>query len=178
MRHCIRACFGRVMLSPLEMKDIEELRCLRNRERKWFVHSEEIDSEEQRIWYAKYLETPNDYMFSISQLNNLSTFIGAVALYNVNKESNTCEFGRIIINSLNIPERGLGYDATLCACEIGFEELGMKTILLELFCDNIKAIKTYKRAGFINDTEQDGIIKMVLEKDRFDEIMKKEKEDL
>ena len=37
---------------------------------------------------------------------------------------------------------------TKAACAVAFDYLNVKSIKLEVFKDNISAIKTYKRAGF------------------------------
>ena len=46
-------------------------------------------------------------------------------------------------------EKGIGFQITKCCCDIGFEKLGMNMIYLEVFSDNIPALKTYLKVGFI-----------------------------
>lgn len=103
-------------------------------------------------------------MFSVSEVNRPNIFIGAVALYNFNIERKTCEFGRIIVDHNNTYEEGLGLEATICACKIGFEYFEFQNVFLEVFRENIAAIKTYQKAGFIACSEINGIIKMCLKK--------------
>ena len=167
MKHRLIRCFSHVILQPLEEKDIEPLRLLRNCERKWFNNSEEIDRETQQLWFKKYLQTENDYMFSVSEVKRPDLFIGAVALYNFNNEEQTCEFGRIVIDGDAATEKGLGFDTTVCACKIGFEQLGLQKIVLEVLSDNIRAVKTYHKAGFLIYGEANRMLKMELMKDKF-----------
>lgn len=167
MLHNLSNTARRVVLVPLQHRDVEALRILRNGERKWFIYSEEIDRETQQLWFEKYLQTENDYMFSVSEVKRPDFFIGAAALYNFNDDKKTCEFGRIVIDRDAATEKGLGLDTTICACKIGFEQLGMQKIVLEVFSDNIRAVKTYQKAGFITHCEANGILKMELIKDKF-----------
>ena len=77
-------------------------------------------------------------------------WIGAVGIYNLNKETGMAEFGRLVIDGDIVNERGLGTDTTICASEIAFSILNIKTLILEVYADNIAAIKTYSRSGFKN----------------------------
>jgi len=167
MLHNLSNKYGRVMLGPLKYCHIESLRNLRNRERKWFIYSDEIDCKTQRLWFEKYLKTENDYFFSVSEIKRPDFFIGAVALYNFINDGKACEFGRIVIDRDATTEKGLGFDTTVCACRIGFEQLGVQKIMLEVFSDNISAMKTYLRAGFIVNEKEYGnkLLKMELLKD-------------
>ncbi|WP_407306652.1 GNAT family N-acetyltransferase [Desulfosporosinus sp. SB140] len=167
MNHRLTKCFGRVILRPLAEKDVELLRLLRNRERKWFIYSEEIDQKTQQLWFKKYLKTEDDYMFSVSEVKRPDLIIGMVGLYNFNNMEKTCEFGRIVIDQDTRTEKGLGFDTTVCACKIGFEILGMQRIILEVFMDNIRAMKTYQKTGFITYAKVNGMLKMELITDKF-----------
>lgn len=152
--------WGRVKLSPLFQKDIEKLRSVRNRERKWFINGGLITGEAQITWYDGYRGNPGDYMFTVSELANPEVFIGAAAIYNVDEEHKRAEFGRLIIDKTLAAGKGLGYDATVCACNIGFEQLGLAEIYLEVLSDNISALKTYIKAGFSETGSESGIIYM------------------
>ena len=164
MLHQLNAQYGRILLLPIEHKDIEFLRLLRNRERKWFVYSEEISEKAQEEWFARYRTVINDYMFSIYRKDNAGSTVGFAALYHVDEIKKTGEFGRIIIDKEKASERGLGYDSTVCACLIGFEQLHLDKIMLEVFSNNISAIKTYEKAGFVSCKENNSIIYMELTK--------------
>lgn len=179
MEHNFSYKHNKVCITPLYEQDIEALRQLRNRidNRKWFINSNEIDKECQIKWFENYKIKKNEYMFSIHPISQQDRFIGAVALYGINKESKTAEFGRLIIDKESVEEKGLGYDATMCACSIGFEQLGLNKILLEVFEENISAIKTYQKAGFdfINSDKLDNgksIVQMQLTIEKFKNLVK------
>jgi RimJ/RimL family protein N-acetyltransferase len=144
VKHSFALDYNTVLLRPLEETDIDSMRLLRNKCRNSFINSNEISSEEQRKWYQNYLGKPGDYMFSIIYRD---AWVGAVALYNV--DSSHAEFGRLMINKEVTGRKGLGVEATIGACKIGFEQLGLSTICLEVYADNLAAIKTYERSGFL-----------------------------
>ena len=152
--------FEDIVLKSLEQKNIEDLRILRNKKenRKCFIYQNEITKEEQEKWYKNYLKKENDIMFSAFINGVLEKPIGYAALYDIDKNSKKCEFGRIIVDKSRVSKKGIGYQITKCLCEIGFEKLGLEMIYLEVFSDNIPAIKTYLKAGFVekNRYEKEG----------------------
>jgi RimJ/RimL family protein N-acetyltransferase len=164
MNHNITDSWGRVVLSPLLRSDIEPLRLLRNRESKWFLKNEQIDSISQAKWYERYLRQTDDFMFRISLKNNTGTFIGAVAIYHVDSNNRSGEFGRLLIDHTIVAEKGLGVDATVCACKIGFEYFNLQTIKLEVLDNNKRAIKTYEKSGFIFRDKINTILVMCIER--------------
>ena len=151
MLHEFKKNYGDIILKPLEWKNIEELRNLRNKEenRKCFIYQKEITKEEQENWYKKYLEKEEDIMFSAFLKADEEYLIGFAAFYDIDKNSKKCEFGRIIVDKNKVTKKGIGYQITKCLCDIGFQNLGLDMIYLEVFSDNIPALKTYEKAGFI-----------------------------
>lgn len=151
MIHNFQNEFENIILKSLEQKNIEDLRDLRNKEenRKCFIYQKEITKEEQENWYKNYLEKEGDIMFSAFLKENEKYPVGFAALYDIDKNDKKCEFGRIMVNKNKVTKKGIGYQITKCLCEIGFEKLGLNLIYLEVFSDNIPALKTYLKAGFI-----------------------------
>ena len=147
MKHEFSGQWGRVKLVPLQDSHIESMRKLRNQNRNCFVYSEEISPENQRKWYAQYLNTPNDYMFSVYSQKS-GQWIGAVALYDVDLAAHKAEFGRLLIDRDSAGEAGLGTDTTICACEMAFQYFGVTTLFLDVYKENIPALRTYIKAGF------------------------------
>lgn len=170
MRHEFKGDFNNIILKPLLLEDIESLRILRNKDenRKCFLYQEIISQEEQEKWYKKYLEKESDIMFSAYLKDDVENPIGYVALYDIDENINSCEFGRILVNKEKINEKGIGFQITKCCCDIAFEKLGLKKIHLEVFHDNIPALKTYLKVGFAEKRrylkENKEVIYMELEK--------------
>lgn len=145
MYHEYSMLLNPVQLRPLSAEESEKMRILRNNNRKWFVYSNEIASDEQLIWYKNYLNKPDDYMFSALYIPT-NTWIGAAGIYNVAHQQ--AEFGRLLVDKSATEIKGLGVYITRAVCKIGFEVLNLNRIQLEVYEDNLAAIKTYTRAGF------------------------------
>lgn len=150
MNHDLTHSFMDIVLKPMTKDDSEAYRIVRNREenRKWFTYSEIISSEEQDKWFNKYLENREDYMFSAFHIDNPDRFIGAVSLYNIDSSKKEAEFGRILVDKSQLNIKGIGFMIAYCVCHIGFYQLLLSKIKLEVFSDNIPAIKTYEKVGF------------------------------
>lgn len=150
MKHKFIISKNGYILRPLEFKDIEFLRALRNKEqnRYCFLYGEIISEEQQQKWYKAYLEKSGDYMFAIFKENTLDQFLGAVAIYNFNNENNSAEFGRIVLDKIKLTESGVGTLVTSEVCNFSFKQFNLSEIVLEVFEDNIPAVKTYEKVGF------------------------------
>lgn len=155
MKHNFYCRSNRIVLSPLMEKDIEELRLLRNKEREFFLTQEEINAQMQQKWYAKYLEKEDDIMFKISLIEEPDTFIGSVALYNIQEERHTCEVGRILVDTEKYSGKGIGTEAYVLACAFALDKLKMETVVAECRKENGRALNVNKKIGLqiVGETE-------------------------
>ena len=148
MKHNHRYEFGRIILTPLEKKDIELLRVLRNRENKYFQTKNEITKEAQEAWFESYLTKENDIMFKISHKDSPEEFIGAIAVYDIDYNNKIAEVGRTVIDKDKNNEPGLGQDATKGICLFSFTVLGIEKIVASIIKTNERILKVDTRAGF------------------------------
>jgi len=146
MKHDLTWRDADIVLNPLSYEDSQHYRRLRNVEanRRWFVYTGTISCEAQREWYQAYLRREDDYMFSVYSPNG--TFLGGVALYNIEKDR--AEFGRLLIDRTAYGKPGAGYYATRALCHLAREELGLTLLHLEVLTHNLPALKTYEKAEF------------------------------
>ena len=157
--HTFIESYKRIILKPLSTSDAEQMRILRNQNSNCFFNQSHISKKKQIGWYQTYLVTQDDYMFS-AFLTTTNQWVGAVGIYHVDRLNARCEFGRLMIDQSATAERGLGVDTTLAACQFAFHQLDLSTVFLEVFQDNLAAVRTYKRAGFqvcgtrLNDEEK------------------------
>lgn len=164
MKHNFQYEYGRVVLCPLEEKDIEELRILRNSKRDCFLTQDIISAEAQKQWYSRYLQEENDFMFRIAKKENDIEFIGAIALYDINFTSKSAEFGRLIIDKQKCLEKGLGTEAVKAVTYFGFNVLKLDKIRAEVLKNNTPAIISYERAGYsIIDNSNKSVIFMEID---------------
>lgn len=148
MKHHYRFEFEDIILKPLEEADIENLRMLRNKEKRFFVTQDEIDSRAQKKWYQSYLGKKDDIMFKIVKKKEPDTFIGAIALYHIDRKKKEAEFGRLVVDKEAAPEKGVGLMATRAVCMFGFRILQLEKIICEALKNNGRALSIYDRAGF------------------------------
>lgn len=74
-------------------------------------------------------------------------FLGTIGLRDIHLPHRRAEFGISIYNPKN-RSRGYGTDATRVMLWIGFHVLGLQSIYLDTFSDNIEAHHAYLKAGF------------------------------
>lgn len=155
-----------LLLREIEERDIELVRIWRNQDhiRKYFVNNSVINEDQQKRWYAAYKNKGNDMMFIIEEKINLQKPIGVVALYNIDFHNQTAEFGRLMIVDKRASGKGYGKKATQMSCKYGFETLSLSNIYLEVFIDNVAALKIYRDIGFAEVSRTADLIKMVLNK--------------
>ena len=158
MKHCYELKSKKIILKPLEKEDIEMLRVLRNQASKCFVTQKYITREQQQQWYKTYLEKQNDYMFKVVLCSNPDEFVGAVALYDIDKKKGTAEFGRIIVDNKKV--QGIGRDIVDAICRFGYDEFELIKIICTVFKDNEKAVQIYKKNGFKINKKKNGLLYM------------------
>lgn len=158
-------CFENIQLKPLSKDDSEKYRLLRNipENRKNFEYSGIITQKEQIEWYSRYLDDNEDLMFSI-YLDN-GSFAGCNSIYKIDYEAKTAEYGRIIIDN-RYSGNGYGYKATVAAMMIAKYQLNLENVYLDVYRDNISALSSYRKAGFIiesifKDKDQRDMLRMV-----------------
>ena len=147
MKHNFTGIYKRVLLRPLEEKDIEELRVLRNKLQKYFNSTDYITPEQQKAWYEKYLTKDDDVMFAVELIDKPGMFIGAVATYDIDWENGTGIGGRTVVDKERAPEKGIGTELAFAHSKICFGPMGLKKIGCTVHKDNAIAIKMNLRTG-------------------------------
>lgn len=155
--------YARVRLRPLGLDDIETTRAWRNRDdiRRWFKHGGLISAEQQRAWFAAYLERDGDFVWLVEDRDHPGIALGQAALYDIDQAAGEAEIGRFIA----APEaRGRGYLSAACRglLQHAFTDLGLERVRLEVFPDNAPALALYRRCGFHETGGADDLLRMVL----------------
>jgi len=136
------------LLRPIVEGDLEVLRKFRNETKSLYLRKiDYITSGAQKAWFKKEQESKNSYAFAIVETETLKRTVGSCALYNINDDK--AEFGRMLIGDKEAHGRGIGFLATLLCLHIGFEKLMLKTITANVHEENIAAVKSYLKAGFV-----------------------------
>lgn len=152
MKHDYIIHNSQLTLRPIAYSDLEQIRGWRNEEsiRKWFFSQDVIEKAEQKEWFEKYLNTDDDIMFVVEYSSRL---IGTAALYNVSKEEQSAEFGRLMIGEESVRGLRIGEKITESICDFGFNILDLGKIELKVFEENARAIRIYSTLGFVKETE-------------------------
>lgn len=165
MKHTYELSILGISLCPLTEETSEKYRLLRNRPDigKWFTFREQITKIQQKIWFENYLNNHKEVMFAI--FDKYGDFIGANSIYKI--EEKHAEYGRLIIDPAYAGNE-YGYKATYVAAIIARDQLKLGKLNLEVYSNNIPAIKTYQKVGFIEtgillDTEKQEMKTMSLE---------------
>ena len=155
MKHDYKILSKRISLRPIEEGDIENLRVLRNANRQYFLSDNEITAEQQKKWYAHYLEKKDDIMFVVENRNRPGEFGGAISLYDIDWNTGKCEVGRTVMNKEVLDFGGVGAEATAAICAFGFDHLSIKTVIGHCYIDNVRMMKANLKAGMIFMDDQD-----------------------
>ena len=134
-------------LRKLSLKDTVNIIKWRNSsEVKINLYSQENVTEKQHInYYHRYVETGRIAQFIIVADG---VDCGTTFLKNIDYVKKEAEFG-IFIGEANFRGKGISSVATKKTVEYGFNVIGLNKIYLTVFEDNIPAIKSYLKAGFI-----------------------------
>jgi len=144
---CIIAVNDSINVRELLKEDIEFLRVLRNKDvnRKNFIYQKEISSEDQQLWFESYSKNTQDHMYSVVR-NSDDSLIGFAALYNMKELE--AEFGRLIVDKEKYNQPGLGKLILRHLIDIAKVQFHLNKLKLDVFADNIPALKIYEQCGF------------------------------
>ena len=158
-------------IRSLTVDDLETTRIWRNRPetRVRFFFDQEISAEEQQAWFELYLKKKNDLVFIVEGVETKEP-IGQTSLYDIDFENGVAEFGRFMIGNVNQRSKGFGREALSLTCAVGFQQLELDEIFLNVKSDNVGAIKAYHAVGFSVSDEHDDKVTMRLKRDAFQPI--------
>ena len=148
MQHNHTISYQNICLRPLYEADLEYLRMWRNNpENTRFLRTiPYITSRMQQAWYDGYLQNEDEMTFGIVETDTLRRLIGSLSLYHF--QDDQAEFGKILIGDPEAHGKRAGLHATIAALKIGFEVLGLKKIVLDVYEENGAAVYVYQKSGF------------------------------
>ena len=155
----VKLAIDKIRLRPLEKKDLEFLRRIRNDNRQYFLDSSYISKPAQQKWFNQYRRKTGDYMFI---LEDKEKSVGAGAIYNIDLVNKTAEIGRFVVDK---QFHGKGYGRLMLnkILFVAKNELRLNKLKLEAYNDNKKAIGLYRAEGFkIQDVRKSGRKQTVL----------------
>ena len=146
--------FQKVRLRDLTLNDVEDRYqwCLDKDVTKYLNVSEKyppFSREETLKWIQMCINRTNGYEQKAIETED-GKHIGWIDLKNIDKHNRNAEIG-IAIGDKNYWGKGYGLSAMRDMLIWGFNELELNKIWLRVDIDNIKAIKSYKSIGFVEE---------------------------
>ena len=134
-----------------EKTDTEKIVRWRNQEfvRNNFIYREPFTIQLHENWLKHMVDVGKAVQFMIYGKED-EVPIGSVYLKDIDKVHNKAEFG-IFIGEEEYLGRGLGREAAKLVLYYGFRELLLHKIFLRVFSYNQPALRSYKKAGFLEE---------------------------
>lgn len=154
----------RLTLRPLHFDDLALTMVWRNTFaiRRWFVNSTPITWEQHQLFYSKYIERNDDFIYIIQLNNSDHTLIGQISLYNVDQKTGAAEFGRLMIGDRLAQGKGFAEEATKMIILDAFTTKGLVKVFLDVFQNNQPAVHIYSKMGFRVTKEEKDMLHMEL----------------
>lgn len=118
-----------------------------------FIYQGPFTKEVHENWLKTQVETGKVKQFIIYE-KKMDRPIGSVYLRDIDYANQKAEYG-IFIGEEAFLGKGYGAEAGILTLEYAFKELHLHKIMLKVFSYNIRALKNYKKAGFV----EEGILK-------------------
>lgn len=139
----------RIYLRPLEMGDEPLLREWRNDPRNWrtLARARPMNELREREYIEKMYTSNEDVALGIV-VKDLDRLIGSVGLHGITLPDRSACFS-ILIGDVDCQSLGYGTEATELMLKLGFEEINLNRIELDVLASNARAIRAYEKAGFV-----------------------------
>lgn len=117
--------------------------------RKKFIYQELFTREGHEHWIRTMVETGRVVQMMICDLAS-DRPLGSVYIRDIDRQHNKAEYG-IFIGEDSARGRGVGTAAAELMLRYCFEEEGLHRVYLRVFADNIQAVRSYEKAGFVRE---------------------------
>ncbi|MBN1287592.1 MAG: GNAT family N-acetyltransferase [Anaerolineae bacterium] len=105
--------------------------------------------EDEMDWYENMRKNKEAYTFGIRTLEE-DRLIGNCSLFRIDWRNRVAVFG-IAVGDKSYWGRGYGTDAARVLMGYAFDELNLNRVELEVYDYNKRAIKSYKKVGFVHE---------------------------
>lgn len=135
-----------VTIRPITEADTEKIVKWRNAPSvmEHFIYRTPLTAEGHLNWFHNRVQTGEVAQFMICDGENE---VGSVYLRDIDMQNKKCEYG-IFIGEDACRGKGVGTAAARLALDYAFGTLGLNRVYLRVFADNIRAMKSYEKAGF------------------------------
>lgn len=114
-----------------------------------FIYREPFTREGHEHWIETQVETGRVVQTIICDLET-DRPLGSVYIRDIDRQHHKAEYG-IFIGEADARGRGIGTAAAKLMLRYCFEEEGLHRVYLRALSDNLQAIRSYERAGFMRE---------------------------
>lgn len=146
-------CNEKLLLRPITFEDTNDIIRWRNKDsvRKKFLDQRPFTVEGHTKWMNEVIKTGKAVQFIICiKENGIVRGVGTVFLRDINRKDMKAEYG-IFIGEESALGKGVGTDCARAITQYGFSQLKLHKIFLRVLADNEGAIKSYQKAGFMQE---------------------------
>ena len=146
----------RIYLRKIEYADTDNIVKWRNTDfvREHFIYQALFTKESHEAWMKNMVETGkvDQLIICIKDADEKSegTPVGSVYIRDIDLTHNKAEYG-IFIGEEAARGKGIGSMAAALMVDYCFKQLKLHRLFLRVFADNIGAIKSYEKAGFVKE---------------------------
>lgn len=142
MRHNLHIEGQAFRLRPVTADDGAAILALRNQpELSRFINATSADPADQRAWLERYYQREGDYYFIVEGRDG--AFEGTIALYDVDAEMGTAEWGRWILR----PNSLAAVESALLLYRLAFDRLRLETVYCRTVAANIAVVSFHNSCG-------------------------------
>ena len=140
-----------IYLRPMTVEDTGRIVAWRNEisVRKNFIYQELFTAEGHLRWIRDMVEPGKVVQFIICDMTTDQP-LGSVYVRDIDRTHHKGEYG-IFLGEDGARGRGVGTAAAKLMLQFCFEELNLHRVYLRVFAENMAAIRSYEKAGFVKE---------------------------
>lgn len=140
-----------IYLRPMTCEDTDKIVEWRNSPsvRSRFIYRAPFTREGHLGWIHNMVETGKAVQFIICETAT-DRMLGSVYIRDIDRTHQKAEYG-IFIGEADARGRGIGSAVARLMLKYCFEEEGLHRVYLRVFADNMQAIRSYEKAGFVRE---------------------------
>ncbi len=140
-----------IYLRPMTKDDTDLIVAWRNKDevRKHFIYQELFTRQSHEHWIETMVDTGKVVQMIICSQDTDQPF-GSVYIRDIDMQHRKGEYG-IFIGEDDARGKGIGTQAAKRMIEYAFETLKLHRLFLRVFADNLQAVRSYEKAGFVRE---------------------------
>lgn len=140
-----------IYLRPMTKEDTDLIVAWRNKDavRRNFIYQELFTRQSHEHWIETMVDTGKVVQMIICS-QDTDQPLGSVYIRDIDMRHRKGEYG-IFIGEDDARGKGIGTQAAKLAIEYAFEELKLHRLFLRVFADNLQAVRSYEKAGFVRE---------------------------